>query len=267
MKNILVLSHEDRGQEARLQAALDLTRIFNGHLTCVDVVEVPVLSTGPWSGIGHGVLVAEAQHQDAEHRARIRSRLAQEDIAWNWLDMSGEIATCLADVARLSDLIVASAHVTGFLGLDEHHVAADVVVKARTPVLAVPDNLPGFDPTDAAIIAWDGSDHAAAALRAAIPLLRRSSHVVLVEIDDGSIETAAEHAAAYLSRHGIHPTVHREDLRLDTVVKTVLDAVAHHNARYVVMGAFHHWRVTESVFGGVTRNMLEKSPVPLFMAH
>jgi len=267
MKNILVLSHDDRGQEARLQAALDLARAFDGHLTCVDVVEVPMLPTGPLSGAGHGLFVAETERQDSEHRARIRSQLAKEDISWNWLEMSGEVTACLADAARLSDLIVASAHAPGFLGLDEHHLAAKVVVNAKTPVLAVPDATRGFDPAGTAIVAWDGSDHAAAALRAAIPLLRRASHVVLAEVEDDSIQTAAEDAATYLSRHGIHPRLHREGLRLGTVAKTLLDAITRLDAHYVVMGAFRHGRVAENVFGGVTRTMLEKSPVPLFMAH
>ena len=42
MKNVLVLMHDDVGQEARFQAALDLTRALDGHLTCLDVAILPV---------------------------------------------------------------------------------------------------------------------------------------------------------------------------------------------------------------------------------
>ena len=41
MKNILLLVHDDPGQEARVQAALDLTRALDGHLTCLDVAAMP----------------------------------------------------------------------------------------------------------------------------------------------------------------------------------------------------------------------------------
>lgn len=41
MKNILLLVHDDDGQEVRLQAALDLVRALDGHLTCVDVTPRP----------------------------------------------------------------------------------------------------------------------------------------------------------------------------------------------------------------------------------
>lgn len=37
MKTVLLLGHNDAGQEARLQAALDLTRALSGHLICVDI--------------------------------------------------------------------------------------------------------------------------------------------------------------------------------------------------------------------------------------
>jgi nucleotide-binding universal stress UspA family protein len=36
---------------------------------------------------------------------------------------------------------------------------------------------------------------------------------------------------------------------------------------YVVMGAYGHSRVREFLLGGVTRDMLMRSPVPLLMAH
>jgi hypothetical protein len=35
MKNVLLLVHDDLGQEARLQAALDIVRAIGGHLHCL----------------------------------------------------------------------------------------------------------------------------------------------------------------------------------------------------------------------------------------
>ena len=37
MKNVMVLVHDDDGQTARLQTALNLARALEGHLSCVDV--------------------------------------------------------------------------------------------------------------------------------------------------------------------------------------------------------------------------------------
>ena len=38
MKSILVHIHEDAGQNARLQAALDTARYYSGHLTCLQAM-------------------------------------------------------------------------------------------------------------------------------------------------------------------------------------------------------------------------------------
>ena len=35
----------------------------------------------------------------------------------------------------------------------------------------------------------------------------------------------------------------------------------------IVMGAFVHSRFREAILGGVTRSLLDKPPVPLFMSH
>jgi len=35
----------------------------------------------------------------------------------------------------------------------------------------------------------------------------------------------------------------------------------------VVMGGFGHRRFVETLLGGVTRTMLAKSPIPVFLAH
>jgi nucleotide-binding universal stress UspA family protein len=39
------------------------------------------------------------------------------------------------------------------------------------------------------------------------------------------------------------------------------------NAAYVVMGGYSHSRVSEYVFGGLTRSVLAGSNVPVFIAH
>jgi hypothetical protein len=37
MKSVLLYANQDAGLEARLQAALDIARTFEGHLTCLQV--------------------------------------------------------------------------------------------------------------------------------------------------------------------------------------------------------------------------------------
>ncbi|MBX4911919.1 universal stress protein, partial [Rhizobium bangladeshense] len=39
------------------------------------------------------------------------------------------------------------------------------------------------------------------------------------------------------------------------------------SADLIVMGAYNHPRWQQTIFGGVTRGMIEESRMPIFMAH
>ena len=116
-------------------------------------------------------------------------------------------------------------------------------------------------------MAWDGSDCSTAALQAAIPLLKRAREVIVIEIRDGSTKTPIEEAATYLSRHGIKPVIRQVQPYGAKPGLVLLDEVRSTHVAYLVMGGFGHLRFTEALFGGVTRMMLNESPVPLFLAH
>lgn len=47
----------------------------------------------------------------------------------------------------------------------------------------------------------------------------------------------------------------------------LLTHAAECDANLIVMGGYGHWRLRESLFGGVTRDLIRKSEVPLLLAH
>jgi nucleotide-binding universal stress UspA family protein len=74
--------------------------------------------------------------------------------------------------------------------------------------------------------------------------------------------------ATYLTRHGI------EACKLATLTARRADVgarlrlfVREEEIDMIVMGAFVHSRFRQAVLGGVTRSMLDETPVPLFMSH
>jgi nucleotide-binding universal stress UspA family protein len=267
MKNILLLVHDDAGQEARLQAALDVTRAVEGHLNCLDVLMMPAIAGDFWDGGGTAMLLDDARRTAAANRTRLEQRLGAESLPWSWIDASGDLASCLERAAVLNELIVVNRRLDGFPYPDMRTAASDLVVRSGKPILAVPEKATGFAAAGRAMIAWDGSVQCDAALQAALPLLRLASEVSLVEIDDGSIDIPAEEAAAFLSRHDVHAEIVRTKIHEGGVGGTLLRQVDERQTDYLVMGAFGHSRVSEALLGGVTRMMLTRSPVPLFLAH
>jgi nucleotide-binding universal stress UspA family protein len=266
MKNILVLAHDDPGQEARLQAALDVARAVGGHLTCIDVTPIPVMMGDFESATVGAMVMADARVVEADNRQRTEARLANDDVPWTWIDATGDISGSIERASSLADLIVVNNRLDSGIGPDMREVAGRTAVRTDRPVLAVPQDRTGLNLRGSVLVAWDGSHAADAALRAAVPLLKFAQKVTLFEIDDGSLGALAEEAAAYLSRHGIHPVVKREKARLMRASSIILSEIAVGRYSYVVIGSYGRGRMTESLFGGVTRALLTGSRVPVFMA-
>ncbi|MEG3165300.1 universal stress protein [Sphingomonas sp. PB2P19] len=268
MKNILLLAHDDSGQEARFQAAVDVCRAVRGHLVCLDVTIMPTFAGGEYAaGFGGAALLAEEIDSETVNRARLDGRLQHEDVPWNWIEATGDLVACIKDAAGLADLIVVNRQLDDFAVPDMRGVAGELVLKAGRPILAVPPTLKRFD-LSRALVAWNGSAAAEVALRAAVPLLRLSDVVTLIEVDDRSVRTPAENAAAYLSREGVAATVDRvTPVGREHAADVIVRHAAHGHAGYIVMGGFGHPRFVEALIGGTTRHLLTHSPVPLFLAH
>lgn len=269
MKTILLLAHDDEGQEARLQAALDVTRAVGGHLACLDVISPPVaMAYDDYSGVATAALMEEEREREAANRSRLQARLTHEDIAWSWQETSGYLEQTIESAAGLADLLVLSSRHGEDEPAELRRLAGLVAEKARRPVLAVPKHAKALDLTAPVLVAWDGSREADEALRDAVPLLRLSNDVVLFQFDEPEGSFAASDAAAYLSRHGIHARIESLPRRADDLVYiALLEQAAHIGAAYIVMGAYGFSPTLETVFGGVTRSMLAHSEVPLLLAH
>lgn len=266
MKNVLLLVHDDAGQEARLQAALDLTRALTGHLNCVDAVQVPVVIDG-FGGAGMAMLLADERQREADNRAVIEPRLAREGISWSWTEAVGYLPDCVADAAKTADLVVLNRKLDEFPSPDMRHIVADVLTQCRALVVAVADNCRGFDAAGKALIAWDGSERAMSAVRRAVPLLALAAEIKILQVGEcGGDALNIEEAAAYLSRHGIHAEVEMAPAASSVAVAIRTEA-ERYGAAYLVMGAYNHSPIREALFGGVTRAMLSACSLPMVLGH
>jgi len=266
MKNILLLVHDDEGQNARLQTALDLVRALDGHLTCVDVTPPPLLVEAYYDGVDDTVIMKDESRQEATNKAALTARLAREDVRWSWIDATGNIARCVIEAATLADLIVLNRSLGSRLRPDMESIANKILMEARKPVVAVPPKAKGFKAPGRALIAWDGQASAAATMRACVPLLKLASEVRLFLARVPEEPLNHEEAAEYLSRHGIHASVQVYQGALRSVPGLIADEARMWHADYIVMGAYSRGRLRET-FGGVTKTMLAKSRLPLVLGH
>ncbi|RYE02872.1 MAG: universal stress protein [Sphingomonadales bacterium] len=267
MKNILVLMHDDNGQQARLSVALDLARALGGHLTCLDVVEMPpAVVTGMDDCRATAMVLECEQEREAANRARTEPQVQASGLDYEWIETTGYLSPSVRAAAGLADLIVLNREIKGGRP-DMREIAGEVLIGAGRPIMAVPEQVRAFDVRGHALIAWDGSKEADAALRAAVPVLQHATAITLLEVEDGSIKLPVSEAVAYLARHGMTAAVRRESSTFDIPSTIILDMIDSLGATYLVMGGFGHSRFIEAALGGVTKRMLAECPVPVFLMH
>lgn len=270
MKAILLHVHDDRGQEARLQVALDLARANGGHITCLQVAPFSNFIAGdPFGGVYALPSVIEAiQEQQSKERAYVEERLRQENVSWSIEDCTGEVTQSIISRSRLADVIVLSRAVGAATLTDQPQpIVADIAVHARAPVIAVPPDATGFACDGPMMVAWNGSAEVSHALRFALPLLRLASRIHLVTVSDDHIDFPPRLARDYLARHGLIAELRERPRGGRDVTAALIDAATELGAACIIMGAYGHSRLREALLGGVTRDLLGQSPTPLFLAH
>lgn len=263
MKNLVLLVHEDAGQAARLEAALDLTRALEAHLRCVDVTPVPVFP-GDFDGAAAGLVLEAGRKAEARNRPVVEGRLGREGVSWDWVENIGDMSVCLLGQSRLADAIIVNCKRDEWFDFDQGLVA-DLVVRAGCPIVATPETDRGLAVSGPVMVAWDGSAAAAAALRAGVPLLKLAEVVHIVTVGEIAEGPGPEEAAVYLSRHGVSAEVHTIETD-EPPAPHLLRFAAHTGVGYCLMGAYGHGRLTETLFGGVTRAMVERALIPLVLA-
>lgn len=270
MKSVLLYIAEDAGLEARLQAALDLTRSLGGHLHCLRAN--PYSTQMAFDGVtGMSVMydVSKMAHeQDKKLRGEIEKRLKGEGVSWDYRDDNAEPSRGLSKNSALVDLIVlssASGETESALPL---RILGDVLFSASAPIVVQPANVKKFDACGPALVAWNGSFEAGNALRAAVPLLKMASDVHILTVAEEKEHDLPQLAASeYLAYHDIKSVVHSASPSSSRVDVTLLAEAENVRAEYLVMGAYGHSRAREFLFGGVTRNLFKSSSIPLVVAH
>lgn len=183
-----------------------------------------------------------------------------------------EAAGGLALQARVADLVVLNQP-------DTHaDLAAQVLPQAGRPVLVLPAASGAPLRAGRILVAWDGSREAGRALAGALPLLQRAQTIELVVCEtepDARVarDVALADPVPWLARHGIHGTLRRHTVpgggrfNRDVVGEALLSIAADGGFDLMVLGAYAHSRLRETLLGGVTRTVLAQMTLPVLMEH
>lgn len=276
VKTILLHVQNDEAIGQTLETALSLARACEAHLDCLHVTPIQAyVAMDSFGGVFvMGDVFKAVEEEEGLIKARLKAELSKEDVSWDYTQTTGDVPSQLIGRAALADLIVTSrqARRTDFQG-STIGILGDLLHRSRTPLFIATDDRKVPDPTGSVLIAWNGSFEAANAVRSAIGLLKLASDVRILRIDEEKDEAfPSTRLLEYLSRHGIHAelkveTAHPDARDIDFMSARLNAEAERMKAEYIVMGGYSHSRVSEYMFGGLTRSMLAGSSIPLFIAH
>jgi nucleotide-binding universal stress UspA family protein len=269
IKTILFHVHNDDQLQDRLQVALTLCRAFGAHLHLLHVVPLQAYTVVDAFGTFVSSQIVEVLENEADKlRGLIEAELANEDVSWDYEEITGELMPHLIQCAALADLVVIGRESPSpeFAG-PSITLLGDLLHRMRTPLLVIGDGTKDLDPFGLGIVAWNGSYEAANALRNAVPMLKLASEVRVLRIEEAKAgQFPSTRALEYLSRHGIHADLVTEERVSDSIKEDLVEYASFHRAGLIVMGGYGHSRAGEFLFGGVTRGVLRACPVSLLMS-
>ncbi len=255
-KDILVYLDPTPASEQRLGVAVDLAKTHGSRLIGLDA-STDAAFEGAWemaaTKIGDGF---ETAVRDAGLSGKFL--VGRPD----GLPVSGE-TYCV-------DLVVAPSPTPETRGLIDAAVPDQALMHAGAPVLIIPQEWRGGPLGQRVVIAWNASREANRAVHDALPLLKRAENVVVFAFSAHSsgLRASADHLIEHLARHGVTAQVSDwTDTGDITAVEALFASVDTQDADMFVTGAFGHSRVFESLFGGVSRELLKEPMLPLLMSH
>jgi nucleotide-binding universal stress UspA family protein len=277
-KTIVVHVDGSPQQASRLRAAARLAREHGAHLVGSAATGISWIDLALLTG-SMAAPVPSADFDGMREAATLRLREFTAQAAM--LGVASVEARLVEDAAdcalllqsRYADIVVLSLDVDTAPGIPARvrRLPEYVALRGARPVLVVPPDY-GDAPLAGTVVAgWDGSAQALRALDAALPLLGRADAVRLALVNPDQLselhgEEPGADMALYLARHGVKVDVVLE--RTHATVGAALMALARDcGAGMIVTGAYGHSRYREWVLGGVTRELLERTPVPLLIAH
>lgn len=270
MKSVLLHVSDDPLFGGRLKAALDLTREIDGHLLCLQTRQIPPYLGSDLTGfVGSASMVVQLIDEENKairaSRNKLEAQLAQEGVSFSFLDTVGAVSDVVISHALLVDVIVMS--LAGEKNRSLATALSSTLMVADAPILAIPEESTGFSAKGPAVLAWKPTAEAAHAIKRAVPLLQLARSVTLVSIEQESDSYGHANVAAYLAHHGVKVDIHKIAGRKEDAARLILENARALGAGFVVMGGYSRSRAMEFLMGGVTRKLLQQSPLPLFLAH
>lgn len=266
--------------DAQISDAAEAAAQDAQHLICLVLAHPPSLpiyayGVSPYGGMNipdnWPELVSDEQKKLRSRMDAIEQLLAKSNASGevqSAFSFTQEIKHHVARFARVSDVAYFAANLRDTP--DFLREAASGVLFQSPIGLRINGTLSA--PLERIYVAWDSSPSAASAAHAALPYLIEAREVMIGCIDpvmtperDG--QDPGSDLAGWLSHHGCKVTVSPVPSGGRNTSDVIKENARAFGADLVVMGAYGHARMIQTVLGGTTRALMEQTDMPVLFAH
>lgn len=279
---VLVVSGTDE-DTASLTATAKLCKRTGSHVEVIPAFPDPAADLvfyGTAMGAGAQTAsagrIAEAEREAHERIVALARDIAQQEgLRWGSNGPSAisvdqralSPALALATAAVLADVVVFGARAAREVSLTGA-LFAETLLTTRAPVLLAKGKELDFSRI---AVAWDGSAQSARAVRAAMPLLREASEVLILhnaEDEAADIEAAKPARLELALAHQGILNVTSRTVSGSRVAESLLEGTRSAKCGLLVAGGYGRPRLFELVLGGTTRALVrEEAPPHILLAH
>ena len=145
-----------------------------------------------------------------------------------------------------------------------------MLLASGAPMLILPHYWKPSTVGENIVIAWNASREAIRAVHDAMPLLIKAKKVTIFIFSarESALHATSEMLADHLLRHGVVAQISDWPYTGDiSALEALFASLETQDADLIVAGAFGHSRLFESLFGGVSLDLMRQPTTPIFLAH
>ncbi|WP_170329013.1 universal stress protein [Ruegeria arenilitoris] len=274
LKNLLVAYNGGEASDTALHLGALMSRKYDAHLTGIVAHGVSniVQNFPPWlaqkvAASLDDIIAGRVTELEDRFRSYLDGKVDPDK--QHWIDVHADPDRTISFYTRMFDVTVLGQY-ENLPAADEYTLHPDRIAHASgRPILVAPKRFRPTEINESAVIAWDGKRNASRALFDAMNILETKRMVTIVTVGDKSVhrETKGIDLPTLLVRHGVeakHVVVPRGS---GGTARTILDFCMEQKTGLLVMGAFGHSKLSEDLFGGVTKHILREAEIPVFVSH
>jgi len=209
---------------------------------------------------------SHAREMTSRCRESFEAALEKSSVKTTFFARTGNVLELMQSRARSCDVVIIRSQRDPKFR-HRQMLVNDALITTGTPFLVIPPAVQKAPTAKRILIAWNGSREASLAVRTSMDLLRNAETVYVLSVADekkGELGVEVD-LCEHLVRHGIG--VEARHSESGDVIESIQQVADDTMADLVVSGAWGHTRLREIIVGGVTRNLLHNTYLPVWLMH